>query len=563
MIAVRRAAALVLAGVLAFTACGGQTTTQTGSGQGQMKAYDINPHPRDSVKDGGTLRWGITEYPVQWNLNHIDGNLAEVKKVIDALMPSPFRSDEKAQIAHDPNYLTQAKITQSTPKQVVTYTLNPKARWSDGNPITWADYDAQWKAISGKDPAFRVATVTGYQDIESVKRGKDDFEVVVTFARQFGDWQSLFSPLYPRSTNASAQAFNTAWMNKMPVSAGPFKFQAFDPTAKTITLIRDDKWWGDRAKLDRIIFRASESDALIGAFTNNELDVVDVGPSAPDYARAKATQGGAVRQAAAPDFRHFTLNGESEHLSDPKVRQAIAMGINRQAMAQSDLQGLNWPIVLLNNHFFMNTQGGYQDNAGSVGVHDPAKARQMLDAAGWVMSGGTRKKNGKELSLRFVIPSGLQLSKSEGELAQNMLSALGVKLVIQAVPSDDFFVKYVIPGNYDIAPFSYIGTPFPVTSSYGQYADAVAGPRGGRQWNANLGRIGSSQIDAAMNRAVSELDPGQAITEANAADRLIWEAVNVLPLYQRPQNIAVRQTLANIGARGFYSFRYEDIGFTA
>lgn len=37
----------------------------------------------------------------------------------------------------------------------------------------------------------------------------------------------------------------------------------------------------------------------------------------------------------------------------------------------------------------------------------------------------------------------------------------------------------------------------------------------------------------------------------------------MLPLYQRPQNVAVRATLANVGARGFYNLRYEDIGFTA
>lgn len=54
------------------------------------------------------------------------------------------------------------------------------------------------------------------------------------------------------------------------------------------------------------------------------------------------------------------------------MRQAIQLGINRQAIAQSDLQGLNWPIALLNNHFFMNTQEGYQDNAGALGVYNPS-----------------------------------------------------------------------------------------------------------------------------------------------------------------------------------------------
>ncbi|MEV0632367.1 ABC transporter family substrate-binding protein [Nonomuraea wenchangensis] len=565
MKAARLVLALAVAAPLALTGCGGRTGGGGEEGAGgrgddrTVRAFDINPRPRDQVKNGGTLRWGINELPAQWNRNHVDGNLAVAASVSNALLPSPFYSDEKAEITPDRDYVLEAEVTARRPRQVVTYTLNPKAHWSDGKPITWADYQAQWRALNGKDPAYRIASATGYQDIEKVARGKDDHEVVVTFARPFGDWQSLFGPLLPAATNSSAEAFNTGWLNKIPVTAGPFKFGGFDQTAKTVTLVRDDAWWGDRAKLDRIIYRAAEQDSLIGAFSNGELDIIDVGPSAPDYARARATSGAEVRQAAGPDFRHFTFNGSSELLRDRNVRRAVQLGINRQAIAQSDLQGLDWPIALLDNHFFMNTQEGYQDNAGEYGAYDPARARRLLDAAGWRLDGAVRKKNGKPLELRFVVPSGVQISKQEGELAQSMLAQIGVKLTIRSVPSGDFFTSYVIPGNFDITPFSYIGTPYPVSSSFGIYANAPDG----KTWNANFGRTGSAAIDEAMSRAAQSLDPAEGRSLANAADRLLWQEVNVLPLYQRPQNVAVKETLANVGARGFYDLHYENIGFTA
>ncbi|MER7369951.1 ABC transporter family substrate-binding protein [Nonomuraea wenchangensis] len=565
MKAARLVLALAVAAPLALAGCGGRTGGGGEEGAGgrgddrTVRAFDINPRPRDQVKNGGTLRWGINELPAQWNRNHVDGNLAVAASVSNALLPSPFYSDEKAEITPDRDYVLEAEVTARRPRQVVTYTLNPKAHWSDGKPITWADYQAQWRALNGKDPAYRIASATGYQDIEKVARGKDDHEVVVTFARPFGDWQSLFGPLLPAATNSSAEAFNTGWLNKIPVTAGPFKFGGFDQTAKTVTLVRDDAWWGDRAKLDRIIYRAAEQDSLIGAFSNGELDIIDVGPSAPDYARARATSGAEVRQAAGPDFRHFTFNGSSELLRDRNVRRAVQLGINRQAIAQSDLQGLDWPIALLDNHFFMNTQEGYQDNAGEYGAYDPARARRLLDAAGWRLDGAVRKKNGKPLELRFVVPSGVQISKQEGELAQSMLAQIGVKLTIRSVPSGDFFTSYVIPGNFDITPFSYIGTPYPVSSSFGIYANAPDG----KTWNANFGRTGSAAIDEAMSRAAQSLDPAEGRSLANAADRLLWQEVNVLPLYQRPQNVAVKETLANVGARGFYDLHYENIGFTA
>ncbi|MEU5862849.1 ABC transporter family substrate-binding protein [Nonomuraea sp. NPDC047529] len=563
MKASRLVVAVAVTGSLSLVSCGGGgsgggSTSGTQGAHKTIRAFDINPQPRDKVKDGGTLRWGINEFPSQWNRNHVDGNLAVAAVISNALLPSPFVSDEKAEITVDRDYVLDAKVTDQSPKQVVTYTLNPKAKWSDGQPITWADYQAQWQALNGRNPDFHIVSATGYQDIEKVERGKDDHEVKVTFVKPFGDWQSLFGPLLPAATNRTPQAFNTSWLNKIPVTAGPFKFKGFDQTAKTITIVRDDTWWGDRAKLDQIIYRASEQDSLIGAFSNGELDLIDVGPSAPDYARARSTQGAQVRQAAGPDFRHFTFNGSSELLKDVNVRQAIQLGINRQAIAQSDLQGLDWPIEPLNNHFFMNTQEGYLDNAGSLGVYNPDRAKQMLDAAGWKLNGAVRQKNGQPLDLRFVVPSGVQLSKSEGELAQNMLAQIGVKLTIKAVPSDDFFTKYVIPGNFDITPFAYIGTPYPISSSYGIYANSA----NGKTWNANFGRTGSPEIDQAMDKAAQNLDPAAARTQTNEADGLIWKLVNVLPLYQRPQNVAARQTLANVGARGFYDLRYEDIGFT-
>ncbi|WP_327105575.1 ABC transporter family substrate-binding protein [Nonomuraea glycinis] len=553
--------AVAVSVALSLTACGaggpGGGGGRPGSGDDTIKASDINPQPRPLVKDGGTLRWGIGEFPAQWNRNHIDGNLAMAAVISNALLPSPFVSDDKAQITVNRDYLLDARVTRQAPKQVVTLRLNPRARWSDGQPITWGDYQAQWHALKGDDPDFHLVSATGYQDIAKVRRGRDDHEVVVTFARPFGDWKALFSPLLPASTNRTPEAFDTAWLNKIPVTAGPFRFGGFDQTAKTITILRDDNWWGERAKLDRIIYRAAEQDSLIGMFGNGELDIIDVGTSAPDYARAQATPGARVRQAAGPDFRHLTFNAASDPLRDVRVRQAVQLGIDRQAIARSDLQGLDWPSTPLNNHFFMNTQTGYQDNAGDLGAYDPERAGRLLDQAGWKLDGAVRKKDGRPLDLRFVVPSGVQLSKAEGELAQSMLTRIGVRLSLQVVPSDDFFTKYVIPGNFDITPFAYIGTPFPVSSSYGVYANAPDG----RTWNANFGRVGSAAIDAAMDRAGQNLDPEGARADVNAADKLIWKQASVLPLYQRPQLVAVRETLANVGARGFHELRYQDIGF--
>jgi peptide/nickel transport system substrate-binding protein len=565
----RRSVALLasVAGVaLVATACGGSpggspnAGATKGSGDTGVKALDVNVQPRDKVADGGTLRWPIDQLSTQWNYNQLDGPNVATSDVMLSMMPATMVSNEKAVVTPDPNYVTSATVTSTSP-QVVTYELNDKAKWSDGTPISVKDYEAQWNALNGTNPEFLVASTTGYELVSSVKAGKDDHEVVVTFAKPFADWRSLFSPLYPASVQNTPAGFNTAYLNKIPVTAGPFKLSKIDQTQKTVTVVPDPNWWGDKPRLDRIVFRAMEQQASIQAFANNELDVVNIGANAEGYKQASGVSGGDVREAAGPDYRHFTVNGTSPMLSDPAVRRAVAQGINRSAIAQSDLNGLNWPVRTMDNHFFVNSQEGYRDNSGDVGTYDPEKAKAGLDAAGWRLNGQFRQKDGRTLDLKFVIPTGVPRSKSEGELTQAMLADVGVKITIQAVPSDAFFDKYINVGNFDITPFSWIGTPFAISSAKSIYENPKKDDKGELAIQQNYARVGSGEIDALLQAASSELDVAKARDLINQADKLVWDEVHSLILYQRPQIYGARANLANVGAFGFKSPKYEDMGF--
>jgi peptide/nickel transport system substrate-binding protein len=345
------------------------------------------------------------------------------------------------------------------------------------------------------------------------------------------------------------------------VTAGPFKLGRIDKTAQTVTMVRDPNWWGQPAKLDAIITRALDLTATIPAFVSGEVDVADVGPDPSAFKRAKTAQGGAIREAAGPDFRHFTINATSTNLSDVNVRRAVAMAIDRQAIARADLTGLNWPARTLDNHFFVNTQAGYANNSGDVGKFNPDKAKQLLDGAGWKQSGAFRQKDGKTLSLRFVIPTGTAISKQEGELAQAMLKDVGVKLEIDAVPSNDFFDKYIIPGNFDIVPFSWIGTPYPISSGQSIYINIKKDAKGQIQTQQNFARVGSAQIDDLISKAEETLDVNAAHDLLNQADKLVWDEVHSLTLFQRPQITAVKATVANVGSFGFKSPVAADFGY--
>jgi peptide/nickel transport system substrate-binding protein len=522
----------------------------------ELAAYDIAPVPRDQVRDGGTLRLATTEFRTQWNYWHLGGADLDTARILGAMMPWLFRGDQNGRVTNDPAYLVRAEITRTRPKQVITYDLNPRARWSDGTPLGYRDFQALWRACRGRDPAYQITASTGYERIESVRRGTNDRQVVITFARPFGEWRSLFSPLYPAKAIGGPAAWDRAWQGRIPVTAGPFRLERIDRTAGTLSMVRDPRWWGARARLDRVIFRYLARDAMPGAFASGEIDAFDAGSDAAAYHRARQVPGAVVRRAAGPDFSQLTFNGAAPALADVNVRRAVAMAIDRRALARSSLAGLDVPVRLLNDHAFVNTQQGYVDDAGELDGYHPDRAARLLDRAGWRPAGSSRRKDGTPLTLRYVYPLSAAASRRNGELIQIMLGHVGVRLELRPVPDSDFFDRYLIPGAYEIAPFSWIGGPFPISGMRSIYGR----PRG-TDPQQNVARVGSAGLDALLDRATGELSTARARKYANEADRMIWAEVHSVTLFQRPQIVPAKRHLVNWGAFGLSTPVWTDVGF--
>jgi len=552
------------AAVAVVSACSGTTDTPAGDQPGSpgTTTNQVNPMPRDRTQDGGRLTWPIDAMPSNFNYHEIDGTERDGHDVIAALMPSAHITDAGGTPHWNPNLLASEPALVVEPRQVVTYRINPKATWYDGTPITWEDFHWQWRALNGTNKAFRIASSTGYADIEDVARGQDDREVVVTFKHRYADWQAVYDPLYPASTNRNPQVFNEGWRDRPLTTAGPFKLEGINRTTQTITFVRNERWWGNPAKLDTIVFRTVLLDAQIDALANGEVDFMDIGPDANKYQRARAIAGVEIRVAGGPNFRHLTINGTSPNLQDVRVRRALAMAIDRAAIARAMLGPLGVNSQPLDNHIFMANQTGYQSNSGEVGRYDPARAGQLLDEAGWRLDGAVRKKDSRPLEIVMVIPAAVATSRQESELMQNMLNQVGVTLRINTVPSPDFFDKYIRPGQFDFTVFSWIGTPFPISSSRSIYAKPTADAKGALQIQQNYARVGTDEIDALYAEANAELDRGKAVAIANRLDGLIWQHVHSLTLYQRPELWATKRNLANFGAFGFAQpIVYQDIGW--
>ncbi len=191
----------------------------------------------------------------------------------------------------------------------------------------------------------------------------------------------------------------------------------------------------------------------------------------------------------------------------------------------------------LNNHIFVAGQEGYQDNSGVV-AFDPEKAKQELDALGWRLNGQFREKDGQPVGdPRRALRRATRPNRSR-QIAQNSLAQIGVKLELDAKGGNGFFTNYVIAGDFDIAQFSWVGDAFSLCC-LNQIYTTERGEQLRQDQQSGDRRQGRS-------RCFDELDPAKARALANELDKMIFDEVFSLPLFQSPGNVAVRSNAGEL-----------------
>lgn len=550
----RCSAALVIAASLSLPSCSGRDyrlpdTSPSGT---DTPIFDVNSRNPDTLLDGQTLHLAISQFPQTFNpLNSAVS--VEYLDIAKALYPRSFVVGRDGSAALNTDFFSSVVLTSTDP-QVVTYTINPKAVWTDGTPITWQDIASQIHALSGADPGFSVDVRGGFDSVASVTKGADDRQAIVTYKRPYSQWRGMFAGnnmLLPRTMTATPEAFNDAQRDQPGPSAGPFLVSQTDKDFG-ITLSRNPKWWGSRPRLDAIIYSVIYPDDQAQALKRHDIDAARVTSNYDLADILHAPEHFTIRRAAQLRVEVVIFNGApGAILAIKELRLAICKGIDREALVNMTLRGLVDNPSPVNNHVFVPGQPGYTDNTAAstaLVAYNPAKANQELDDLGWKMTGDVRIKDGKPLILRDVFP----FNSYDWELArmlQTSLAQIGVRLIIDNSPKDN----YIASGQFDLVHYEFISDAFPLSDMEDTYrSDGVS----------NYGKIGSQAIDAKIEQAMTEGDESNARDIANKVDQMIWDECHSVPLGESPGIIATRSDLANYGAFGQADTDYTAIGFT-
>ncbi|MDV5148150.1 ABC transporter family substrate-binding protein [Streptomyces sp. SBC-4] len=269
-----RSVATLTSAVLAVTVLAGCSSGDEAD-ETPAAAQDNAPAARDKVADGGTLRWAVDALPTTLNTFQADAD-GTTARIAGAVLPSLYTIDERGRPQLNPDYLESAQVVETEPKQVVLYKLHQQAVWSDGREIGAPDFVAQWRALSGRDTAYWTARNAGYERIEKIERGKNDLEVRVTFSKPYADWQSLFTPLYPKQVMGSPNSFNDGARTTLKATAGPFLLKSIDRKSGDVTLARNPRWWGQSAKLDSLVLKAVPRADRAASLAAGKLDLAEI-----------------------------------------------------------------------------------------------------------------------------------------------------------------------------------------------------------------------------------------------------------------------------------------------
>lgn len=533
-----------------------------GGGGGEQIASDqndINPKEREEIGEGGVLRLANNAFPANWNPFHSDGNEANTSDILRTIFPlEVWWSNAAGEVSANPHYTKRIELTSEDP-QVMEIELNEGMTWSDGTPIDYKSIENVFKVMDGSQEEYAIASSEGYNKVEKIEQGDSDLIAVITFKEKYADWIGL-AAVMPDSLAESAEAFNTGWLEGPQVTAGPFKIGKIDSGNKTVLVEPDENWWGDTPFLSQVLFTTIEDPAATAtSFQNGQLDVIETTvPATYSVVEPMIGNGAVLRQAAGPNWSHITLNGaEGRPLADQAVRQAIFRAIDREEVFLSVNATMPYPenTEPLNNHLLMTNQEGYQDNAGDLGSYDPEAAKKLLEDAGYTLEGEgadtVASKDGKPIEITYVYNDGSKTNEAVVPVVQEQLKAVGITMKVQKVPPTDLFSKYVIPGEFDLTLFGWVGTPF--LSS----GDSIWKSEG----EQNFGKIGDPDTDKLIDQAAVETDHAARLELINQIDANLWELAGVVPLWQSYDFFVQNEDLANFGAWGFELPDWTKIGY--
>jgi peptide/nickel transport system substrate-binding protein len=319
-----------------------------------------------------------------------------------------------------------------------TFAIRSDATWHDGEPVTARDVAFTFNYIDDNELLNLAAYTDGITKAEVV----DDTHVKITTAEPKANMLRMVVPILPEHiwSKVSGKAAAGSYQNKPPiVGDGPFQIVEWQK-GKFVRLEANPDYWGGRPKVDEVIFQLyTNPDTMAQDLKLGTIDGAINVPAA-QFKQLGGEDGIEANNATSWQFTEIGMNCYDSPdslgnpvLLDPEFRRAVNWAVDREKVVSVAMNGF---ATAGSSLIVPYSSYHWEPPADKAFTYDPAKANELLDAAGYKDADGDgfrETKDGKKLSLRFYATSDAPENQTAAKLIVGWLEDVGIKLQLQVL----------------------------------------------------------------------------------------------------------------------------------
>ena len=541
-------ATLALAGAMALSGCGGS---------------------KSASKNGKILT--VEEGPDVETIDPALNQSADGANYITMISDNLLRIDKDGKVA--PSMAEKYEVSDDG--LTWTFHLRDGLKWSDGSDFTANDFVYSWQRMVDPEVAAPYAEtmlgmVEGYKDAignpdadgnttTTPDRTKlkveapDDKTFVVHMSRPtpYFDRLATFAALSPVKQDV-VEANPDGWSldPKTYVSTGPFKLTEWKQGSHILVTKNENYWNKDAVKLDGIkCLLMQDQNAAFSAYESGEASMIK------DYPVQEVTT-----MQKRPDYKsspklgisYIDVNNDLDEFKDPKVREALALALDRKYMADTITAGINSPATGFIPDGVVDWDGSaWADNITDKSAYydndnfdaNLAKAKELLKEAG--------HENGAGLPTMSYTTNDAGFNKKVAEYLQQACKELGINVEVNIVEWKSF-IPQRRSGNYQIARDGWV-MDYNDPSNLLECAYSTNGN--------NSSRYKNPEYDALLDKAAHETDAKTRFGYLHQAEELLLKDTGVIPLMYQNETYLQKDNIKDsfYTSDGIWHFEYADI----
>lgn len=398
----------------------------------------------------------------------------------------------------------------------------------------WADTMGAFKSDAANS-LYKSCKVEGDDKVMiSINEATSKFPAILSLTSFSMQSPTAMDAGKANEVSKAGEGFTYPAYSQAPVGTGPFKLEAYDQANKTVTLVRNEDYYGDKAKSAKIVFKIIPDEST----RRQELQAGSIdGYDLPNPVDWKGLKDAGNQVEVRPAFNIFyvglTPKAGNDKLKDLKVRQAIYHAINRDQLVKTQLpEGAQ-----VATQFFPSTVKGYNGDLKPYS-YDPDKAKSLLAEAG--ATGMTLKFAYPSEVTRPYMPDPQKLY----DAIKTDLEAVGIKVETETKPWNGGYLDNVSQGKYDAYFLGWTGDFNSADNFIGTFFGNLKTNRFGTE-DQSFGAELSEELKKA-DAIVDEGERAKAYEELNM--KIMEEWLPGLPISHSPPAIVVSKNVKGLVA---------------